>query len=203
METKFQTSFIPKKPIQTTSANVSGGMSLFLLLSIIIFLISLGMAGFVFFEKNFLVQQISSDQSSIATNKNGLVSDSNTVESLVLLDSRINVANTLLAKHISVYPIFDFIQKATLQNVRFKDFNFAYAGQNSSGANQVSIKMSGQAKDWETVASQADQFGLPDYKNVISQPKVNNLTLNADGSISFTFDAYVSPDSLIYKNTNN
>ena len=200
METKYQTSFIPKKPVAPTGQSRSVGISLFLLISIVLFLVSLGLAGYVFLEKNLLIQKINADESSIATNKSGLTSDSNTIESLVTLNSRINVAKDLLSKHISVSPVFNFLQQATLKSVRFKNFNFSYAGKDASGANQISIQMNGQARDWETVASQADEFSKPDYSKIISEPKISDLSINPDGSISFSFTAFISSDYLIYGN---
>ena len=204
MEPKYQTSFIPKKPVTMTGQTRSGGMSIFLLISIIIFLVSLGLGGYVFLRKNILIQKISSDQATIETNKSGLVSDSITVESLVKLNSRINVAKVLLAKHVSISPIFNFLQTATLKSVRFKNFSFNSAGKNTDGTNKISVQMSGIAKDWETVASQADEFGKIDYNKIITEPKISNLGLNIDGSVSFLFSAYVSPSFIVYgNNTNN
>jgi hypothetical protein len=206
MEPKYQTSFIPKKPVAMGGQSRSGtGMNLLLLVSVIIFLISLGLSGYVYLEKNLLIQKIAADQNTIETNKSGLVSDSNTVESLVKLNSRINVAKDLLSRHTAISPIFDFLQKNTLKSVRFKDFTFSSAGKDASGANLISIQMSGVAKDWETVASQADQFGLPDWSKIISQPKISDLSLNIDGSVSFVFSAYISPSFIVYgsNSTNN
>ena len=99
-----------------------------------------------------------------------------------------------------VTPVFNFLQQATLKSVRFKNFSFSSAGKDASGANRVSIQMSGVATDWETVASQADEFGKPDYKKIVSEPKITNLSLNADGTISFLFSAFISPDFLVYAN---
>ncbi len=201
MEPKYQTSFIPKKPISPVAQQkrVSVGINLFLLISIVMFLVSLGLAGYVFLEKNILIQKINQDQSTISTDKNSFTADSNTIESLVELDSRINVSNTLLAQHIAVSPIFGaFIQPATLQSVRFNDFTFNYAGKDATGASKISITMDGTARDWQTIASQADEFGLPDWKNIISEPTISNLTQNADNTVSFQFTAYVNPAFLVY-----
>lgn len=198
MEAQYQTSFIPKKPLTESGQKKSGGMSLFLLLSIIIFLISLGSVAYVVLFKQAYIKTIEEEQKTIETNKNGLVSDSLTIESLVELDSRINVANKLLKNHIAVSPMFDFLQQATLKSVRFKNFSFTSSGKDS--VNRVSIQMSGQAKDWETVALQADEFGKTEWKKIISEPKVSNLSLNSDGSISFVFSAYINPNYLVYEN---
>lgn len=203
METKFQTSFIPKKPITTVGARRSGGMSLLLLVSVIIFLISLGLAGYVYLSKTVLIQKIKEDQASITKNKSGLVSESTTIESLIELNSRIKVANTLISKHIKVSPIFDFLKQATLRNVRFKTFSFSSSGKDANNANLVSVQMAGQAKDWQTVASQADEFNKPDWSKIISQQKITNLVLNSDGSISFSFSANITPSFLTYTNTSN
>jgi len=200
MEPKYQTSFIPKKPVTTSGPSQSGGMSLLLLVSLIIFLISLGSAGYVYLQRNLLIQKINTDLSSIKQNQTGLVSDQVTIENLVTLNSRINVSKELLSKHIAVSPIFDFLQQTTLKSIRFRNFNFSSAGKDVSGANKVSVQMLGMAKDWETVASQADEFGKADWKNIISEPKISNLSLNADGSVSFLFSAYVSPSFLVYGN---
>ena len=202
METKYQTSFIPKKPVTMTGQSQPSSMSLLLVVSIIIFLISLGLAGYVFLQKNLLLQKLTTDQNTIETNKSGLTSDSITIESLVELNSRINVAKDLLNKHIAVSPIFDFLQQGTLKSVRFKNFNFSSADVNEAGISRISIQMSGVAKDWETVASQADEFGKADWKKIITEPKVSNLSLGADGSVSFLFTAYVTPDFLVYVNKN-
>jgi len=203
METKYQTSFIPKKPVTMSGQVRSGSMSLFLLISIIIFLVSLGLAGYVFLEKSILIQKINADKSTIEANKNGLTSDSVTIESLVELNSRINISKDLLNRHISVSPIFNFLQQATLKSVRFNNFNFSSTGKDASGANRISVQMSGIAKGWETVASQADEFGKSDWRKIISEPKISNLNLNTDGSVSFLFSAYVSPDFLFYGNNIN
>ena len=205
METKYQTSFIPQKTSITSGQNESSSLSLFLVVSIVVFLISLGLAGYVYLEKKILVQKITADQGTIETNKNGLISDSNTVENLVALNSRINVAKNLLNKHVSISPIFDFLQQTTLKSVRFKNFSFSSTNKDTSGSGGVFVQMSGSAKDWETVASQADEFGKADWKKAISEPKVSNLSLNIDGSVSFVFSAYVLPDFLVFDNspTNN
>lgn len=203
METKYQTSFIPKKPVSTVERSNSLGMNLFLLVSIVVFLISLGLAGYVFLSKQFLIGKITADQTAIETNKTGLVSDSVTIESLILLNSRTKVAKTLLGKHVAVSPIFNFLQQGTLKSVRFSNFSFSASGKDASGSNVVSVQMSGRAKDWETVASQADEFGKSEWKKIISAPKISNLSLNADGSVSFLFSAFVVSDFLIYGNNIN
>jgi len=199
MDTKFQTSFIPKAPI-VQARKAKSGISFFLLVSIIIFFVSLGLGAWVFLEKKILIQEITSEQATITQNKNGLISDSNTVESIIDLDNRINVAKALLANHVSISPIFAFLQQVTLQDVRFNSFTFSSAGKDANGNDTVGVEMTGVARDWESVASQADEFDLPDWKNIISEPKLSGFSLNADGSVAFSFSATINPQFLLYAN---
>lgn len=201
MDPKFQTSFIPKKPVETSEKTSGSRMSVLLFISIIIFLVSLGIAAFVFLEKKVLIQQISSDQQTIAKNKDSF--DPGTIDSIVQLNSRIEVAKNILASHVAISPVFSFLNQATLKNVRFKDFNFSGSTLDSNGQKVIAIKMNGIASSFETVASQADEFGKPDWRNIIRGTKISNLSLNNDGSVSFTLSATVVPDFLLYTNNQN
>ncbi len=199
---KFQTSFIPKKPVADLQKR-RGSLSLFTLVSVIVFLITLGVAGWVYLEKSILTKQIADEQTVIETNRSGLVTDSVTIEDLIRLDSRINVANALLANHVAVSPIFNFLQARTLQNIRFTNFHFSSLSTDVSGQTGVTIQMSGQAQNFRMVASQADEFGKPEWKNIIKEPAISSLNLNADGSVSFVFTAFIVPDYILYKNALN
>ena len=58
MDTKFQTSFIPKKPITVQEVGVRGSLSIFVLISVILFLISAGGAvGVILWKQQLLVEQ--------------------------------------------------------------------------------------------------------------------------------------------------
>lgn len=196
METKFQTSFIPKKPINEEQKSGSG-ISLFLLVSIIVFLVALGLVAWVFIERNILINKIGIDKQTIESNKASF--ETNTIESMILLDSRIKVANTLLNNHVSISPVFNFLEEKTLKSVRFKTFHFTSAGTDGSGNSVIKISMSGQAKDFKTVALQAEEFGKTEYRNIIKSPVFSELNLTNDGSVSFTFSASIVPKFISYK----
>lgn len=200
MEPKFQTSFIPKKPIVET-VRTKSSMSLFLFISILIFLISLGITGYIYLEKQLLIQNIASNQQIIAKNKDSF--DPNTIDSIIALNSRINAAKTLLNNHSEITPVYDFLQKATLKNVRFRNFNFSTSNKDSTGQSGIGIQLTGTAKDFETVASQADELGKPEWKKFIQSPTVSNFSLNSDGSVSFTFSATISKDLISYSQNNS
>ena len=186
--------------MQTRSTRSSIGI--FLLVSIIVFFVSLGLAAYVFLEKKLLIQDITTEQNTIASNQTGIVSDTDTVQNIIDLNSRIIVGNQLLANHVAISPVFAFLQEVTLQDVRFNNFVFSSAGKDANGNATVQVQLAGVARDWESVASQEDEFDLPDWKNIISQPKLSGFSLNADGSISFSFSAIINPKFLSYASAN-
>ena len=196
METKFQTSFIPKKPI-VEGQTITPKVCLFFLVSVIVFLVAVGLAGWIFLEKNFLIQKINTDKQTIEANKGSFETD--TIESMIRLDSRIKVANLLLSKHIAISPIFSFFEDKTLKDVRFKSFKFSYLGSGSSDQIVDKVEMDGQAKDFKTVASQANEFGKVDYRAIIKSPVFSDLNLTQDGSVSFSFVSSISPDVISYE----
>ena len=200
METKFQTSFIPKKTV-TEGITRKPSVGLFLLIAIILFIVSLSVAGWVYLEKKVLITKINNEKTAIETNKNNF--ETATIESIIRLDSRIKVANDLVKNHLSVSPIFDFIESRTLKNVRFKSFTFSAKGTDSSGNPVLKIDLSGQAKDFKTLALQADEFGKTEYRGVIEGPIFSSLNLAVDGSVNFNFSASVVSDFAKYENSTN
>lgn len=200
METKFQTSFIPKKPI-VQEKKVSSGISLFLLISLIVFFITAGLAGWVYFEKQRLINKINTEKEIITKNKNSLTKDSLSIESFVELNTRIEVSKELLSKHITVAPIFGFLQDRVLKNVRFNSFVFSFSDK-GVGNTGVKVDVSGKALNWRTIAAQVDEFGKTEWKNILKESKISNLSLSSDGSIGFLYTAYFSPDFIIYKAKN-
>jgi len=197
VETKFQTSFIPKKPVSVDTSPRSG-ISLLTLIATIVFLIALGISGYVFLQKGSLVQKIAAEQANIQTNRSGLVADQITIESIIQLNNRINVANELLQKHTVVSPLFGFLSQVTLPTVRFRNMNFSTLGKDAAGAQRISVELVGQADSYQTVASQADELGKINWTNIIKEPKVSNVVSNSDGTVSFNVSFYVVPEYLNY-----
>lgn len=195
METKFQTSFIPKKPV-VEEGRSNSSISIFLLLSIVLFLVSLGLGGWIFIQKDMLIKNIKSAEDVIRSNQSAFELD--TIESMIRLDSRIKIAKDLLASHVSISPIFSFLEDKTLKSVRFKTFAFSSAGKDESGAASIKVTMTGQARDFKTVALQAEEFGNINYRNIIKNPVFSDLNLTSDGSVSFSASMSVVPSFLSY-----
>jgi hypothetical protein len=190
METKMQTSFIPKKPI-VESQKVGSSISLFLLLSIIIFIVSLALAGGIYIWKNSLVTRIEDDKKALVADKASY--EEATINSLIRLDDRIKVSNDLLSKHLAVSPVFLLLEKNTLKNVRIKSLKFAYGT-----GSQIKVDLLGSAQSYEALSKQSDAFGTEDLRKYISQPMISDFSPTADGSISFTFSALVNSNLISY-----
>jgi len=195
METKFQTSFIPKKPV-VEERKSNSSISLFLLLSIIVFLVSLGLGGWIFIQKDLLIKNISAAEEVIKSNQGAFELD--TIESMIRLDSRIKIAKNLLSNHVSISPVFSFLEDKTLKSVRFKTFSFSSAGKDESGTASIKVTMTGQARDFKTIALQAEEFGNINYRNIIKNPVFSDLNLTNDGSVSFSASMLVVPSFLSY-----
>lgn len=185
METKFQTSFIPKQPVTDTELHGGSSASLFFLFSFILFMASLASAGAVFIYGSIVSKNIKEGDKQLTLNKNAF--DPNTIKELTRLNNRINAANTLLKSHKGVSTLFQVLSQTTLKNVRFTDFNYTAAD------DKISLTMRGQAFNYETIALQAKAFTDPTLKNVFRSPIFSDLTLDSQGNVSFSFNTGIDP----------
>ena len=193
MEVKMQTSFIPKKPI-IESQSTGSGVSLFLLLSIILFIVALALAGGVWLWKGALVSQIEKDKAALVAAKDSY--EEATINPLIRLDSRIEQSKLLLAKHIAVSPVFIMLEKNVLRNIQLKSMKFS-----SGNDAKIKIDLSGTASSYDALSKQADAFGSETLRLFISQPVISDFSPTTNGSISFNFTAMVDPKLVSYTNT--
>jgi hypothetical protein len=147
METKFQTSFIPKKPLAVSnSGQARHSISVLLTISIIIFIISLGAAGFVFAWKNVLDNQQNQYKDTLAKDQNQFNTD--LINTLTKANTKIDIAESLIAKHLAVSEIFGIIGQLTIGSVQWKSFTFSTPATSPTSApgtsNNVTISMQGE-----------------------------------------------------------
>ena len=190
MDGKFQTSFIPKKPVVSAARARGPGMSLFMVVSIFIFVVSLALAGLVFAGQKYLGAQLEKDKESFAEMQDDF--DALTVETFVKLDKRIESAKKILGKHIAVLPIFEFLESKTLKNVRLKTVDVSFLENGSA-----SLDIKGEAKNFSAVALQSDVFA---ESKELKNPIISDIDLTLTGGISFNFKSEVDPSFVLYKN---
>ncbi len=190
METKFQNTFIPKSALDTPSITPNRQANFLTFVSMIIFLLSCVLAGGVFLWGQYLAGQVSSLNQSLEINKNAF--EPGTIEQYSRLNSRFDSARGLLSSHVAASAFFDLLNKDTLKTIQFSDLKYS-----QDGSGLISIKMSGKAKSYNSVAYQAKIFSNEvAFKNAV----FSNLDLDQSGNVIFEFDTQVNPSLVTYQN---
>lgn len=190
MDGKFQTSFIPKKPVVSTIRTKGDGVSLFMLVSIFVFVVSLVCAGLVFAGQKYLLDQLEKDKDNFK--KAQEIFDPLTVDTLVKTDGRIESVKKILNKHIAILPIFDYLESKTLKNISFKNVKIVFS---ENGVAELDMK--GEAKNFSAVALQSDVFA---ESKELKNPLISDIDLSLAGVVTFNFKTEVDPNYVLYKN---
>ncbi|MBY0473096.1 hypothetical protein K2Q00_02305 [Patescibacteria group bacterium] len=190
------TSFIPKKPLDsTTTYRESGSFGFLFFIALFIFIASIVAAAGVFGYETFLNTSISSKQASLQ--KEEAAFDPEQINQLIRLDSRINNVKTLLGNHIAPSAIFAFLSQQTLQNVQLTGFQYSL---NKDGT--ASIVLSGIADTFASVALQSDQFNAANQ--VLKDVVFSGVDNSGAKSVKFSVTANVASSLINYtKNLGN
>lgn len=193
MDPNFQTSFIPKKPLAEERVPVVASTSLFSFLATLIFFGALASAAGMYFYEASLKKSISAASVSLAASRNSF--EPTLISQLKTLDRRLTDANKLLANHVAVSPIFEVLSETTLKSIQFTKFSFTNP---TSVTAPISVRMSGKARDYSSIALESDQLAL--NKN-IHNPIFSNLALDEKtGMVSFDLVFTVSADLVRFTN---
>jgi len=193
MDPRFQTSFIPKKPITATATSAPSTINLFSLLTTVIFIIALALTGGVYFYRGVVQKQITDDKASLDRAKGAFEPD--LINQIIRLDTRIETSKQLLASHLSITPFFDFLSGVTLKTVRFKDFDFVYLSKD-----KIQVTMKGQAQSYAAVALESD---LLSSQKVLKNTILSDMTLDPTGTVSFNLTTLIDPALVSYSATPN
>jgi len=206
METKFQTSFIPKKPLPSVAngltpqpAKHKGTGSFFLGIAVILFVLSLASVGGVYAWKQVLLSEQTGYQADLAQREKQFNTD--LISQLKETNVKIDMAKQLLQTHMAISEIFKLIGRITIENVRFLSMDLA-APDKSGG--DLKISLTGYGTSLSAVAfqskvfNQLEQYGL---RNIIKNPILSNPSLDSSGTVSFGFTASVDPSSLSYESS--
>lgn len=183
----MENSFIPKKNF-SDKKNLNSYRSFFLLVAVFVFslmvLVSIG----VFFYKSFLKDEISNKNIILEREKGNLELD--LIQKISRFDKKLAIATTLLENHLTLVPLFDFLEENTLKEVMYEEFSF----ENSKGV--YFLRLSGKALDYSSVALQSDIFG--ESKDLI-EPIFSDLGVNNEGRVVFSVEMKVDPKMISYK----
>lgn len=193
MDNSFQTSFIPKKPIIENGLAAGGkknttNISLVVTVSLMVIM---GVAAVgLYFYKGYL--QNNKNQLSANLSKVRESFDKDTISELEMYDKKTSIAREILDNHIVVSPIFNVINELTLSSIQYTRFI-----QERRTDDNFIVRMSGIAKDYKSIALQADVFNTGKgqiFKNLI----FSNLTKDKNNYVTFDLEFTVDPTSLSY-----
>lgn len=189
MDPRFQTSFIPKKPIVSQGPVVqSSNINLLSLLATTLFVFSILAAGGMFAWERLVEKNIEAKKATLERARDAFEPD--LIRRIIRLDSRIESSKILLNSHISVTRLFDALSTITLRGVRFKDFNFSYLAKD-----KVEVTMKGQAQSFAAVAIQSDFFNQQKY---LKDTIIGDLALEPTGTIGFSVRTTIDPELVSY-----
>lgn len=193
MEPKFQSTFIPRgnvapSPSAAISREARHG-SFVGFIAFLIFLFSILATVGVYGYERYLGSRIGKMGQDLETARQNLEADA--INQVTRFNSRLDATEKILDNHAIVSPIFDFLEKNTLKNVRFTDFKFNTTGDG------INVTFHGQAKGYTALSLQSDQFNKSKY---IRNPIFSDLSLDDKGNVVFSFTADLDPSITSYKN---
>lgn len=193
MEPTFQTTFIPKKPLQqVATVEKPSGLIVFLNVIATLLVVASGAAyGILFVYKNQLTSSISNSNQSLE--RQSQTFESNLVVELDDINRRLQAAETLLKNHVVVSPLFKSLHEITLKTIKYN--NFTFESQETAGKN-ILVKMSGTAQNYDSIALQSDMFAKNRF---LKDPVFSNLVPDTKGAINFDLTFTVDPSFLLYK----
>ncbi len=189
MDSNFQTTFIPKKPINTEPVHVSRPVGLLSVIAFIILLITAGLGIGLFFYQQYLTDNTTKLEASILRAEKSF--EPNLITELQMLDKRLMVSDALITKHTALSPFFTLLESTTLRSVRFAKFDFI-----ASADGLPTIHMTGEADGYRAIAQQSDVFG---EHAAVRDHIFSNFILTPKGKVSFDLLFRVSPDLLKFK----
>ncbi len=190
MDSQFQSSFIPKKPLIGSDVQQRHEpVNFFALIGLVIFILSIAAAVGSFFWVRILQKQLVDNQAALKTTREAF--DPALIDEIKVVSNRINTAKGILTNHIALSSFFQLVQSVTLKNVRFNSLSYAYDPKG------VKVTMTGEADSFVSVALQSDVLN---QNKLIINPVIGGLSLLDNGHVSFQFTGDVSPTIVLREN---
>ena len=150
----------------------------------IAFILALG----VFFYGRILSASQSAKDTELADKVKGI--DQTTVESFVRLRDRLESGKTLLKQHVAFSGFFSSLEKILPAPVRFTALHLST---DATGTSRVDG--TGVAKNFNALAAASSAFA---DDGRIKDAIFSNITINKDGSVTFTLAATLDPEIIVF-----
>lgn len=196
MEPQFQTSFIPKTPLNESRPQVKSSVSILTFVATIIFISSIVAGVGVYFYNGYVTKKIEESKKDLVSNQERFEPDS--IRDLQETDKRLIAATEILSKHVMVSPLFDALEALTMKKVKFNKFTFSTGGE-AGTTGKLEVALSGVSTDYTTIALQSDIFSKDQYRKYIKDASFTNLVLTDSGSVTFNLGFTVDPTLLSYQ----
>lgn len=211
METRFQTtSFIPKAPLdnvvddhgkiqRASGSSTSGTSSFFILISFFLFVCSIVSAGIIFSFNQLAISQKKSANDSLVNSQKDINTD--TIEELKSLNSRLGVIKSLLSKHVAVSAIFNELGKNTITQVSFSSFDLKRKTDNT-----YALVLKAQGVGYESIVAQDSQLSSGPAQKFFKNTSITDFVKSKGQDLtSFGITTSVSSDAInfaeVIKNT--
>jgi len=189
-QTKFTTSFIPKKPVSPTVAGYKSSSSYLTIIAVAIFLGMLVFGAGIFAYKLTVQKQIDNQMATLKSAKAEF--NEKDIKEKTRLNTKLIAVKTLIDNHQSPSVIFDLFQKTTLISVRFN--NLKYSTDKTKGT--ISLDASGVGTGYQSIVLQSDEFG---NTGALKDVVFSSVQPNDDGLVSFSFKSGLDPSLVLYR----
>jgi len=176
---------IEKRAVTTRPVGFLAVIAIFILFTIVLATVAF------YFYKGVLIKNIIKMENNLNLARNRF--EPSKITELQILDKRLRASNEILSKHIAITPIFQALQSITMKTVRYTKFSYDLGAEKNA---KITIKMSGLAIGYRSVALQSDLFTK--NKNLI-EPIFSNLALDNSGNVLFDLGFSVDPSFVDYK----
>jgi hypothetical protein len=192
MDPKFQTSFIPKKPVVIGGLSASipreESVSIFYVISIIVFIVALLASAGLYGYKIIITKQLQEAETNLNSARDAF--DPVAVRELIDVSKRTKFASHLLDKHVAVSHVFDVLGTSTISRFRF--INLIYK-EDETGS---SISADVETLNYAMFSQQEKIFSKT---NIFSNPAFSDFVVSDTGTIRGKLSMSVNESSLSYK----
>lgn len=186
MDTRIQTSFIPKKPVDGSHSTKSSGGLLYLL-GTVVFVVALIASALVFGYQKYLEGQIAKMEADLAQARQNL--EPELITELSRADKRFIAAEEIINNHQTISELFNILESLTLQNVGFSSFGY------KNDPMGMNFQLEGEARSYATVAYQAKVFSEDPR---LINPQFSELDLSDEGNVVFSVKSGVDAKAVSY-----
>jgi hypothetical protein len=191
MEQRFDTSFIPQKPIfkEEAGARRHEPIPIVTLIGFAIFFAMLILTGLTFFFDKKETESVEALSAQLGTEKDRF--NPQAIEELKAMSARLSLAKKVIDNHVGVTGLLDLIQSRTLKSVYYQNLRLT-----KDEKRGYTVALQGEAPSFGILYAQLEEYRQePKITHVdTGDTRLNDRT----GAITFDFTLTLSPEVLKY-----